>query len=93
MLSFATYRSSERPLTTSPIEYEQWLPTSNGSASSAQGTLLFIITSELILGRDVDLLTRSGVEASRNPIRRDPILKSARIFYKAARGPDDRLFG
>lgn len=37
-----------------------------------------------ILGRDVDLLTRRGVEASRNPIRRDAILKSARSLYKAA---------
>lgn len=39
---------------------------------------------EEILGRDVDLLTRRGVEASRNPIRRDAILKSARSLYKAA---------
>lgn len=39
---------------------------------------------EEILGRDVDLLTRRGVEASHNPIRRDSILKSAQSLYKAA---------
>lgn len=39
---------------------------------------------EAILGRKVDLVTRRGVETSRNPIRRDAILKSARSLYKAA---------
>ena len=36
-----------------------------------------------ILGREVDLLSRRGVEASRNPIRREAILSSAQIVYAA----------
>lgn len=36
-----------------------------------------------ILGRDVDLLSRRGVEASRNPIRREAILSSAEVIYAA----------
>lgn len=37
-----------------------------------------------ILGRDVDLLTRKGVEESRHPVRREAILSSARTVFKAA---------
>ena len=40
---------------------------------------------EEIFGRDVDLISRRGVEASRNPIRRKAILDSARTIYAAAR--------
>jgi predicted nucleotidyltransferase len=38
---------------------------------------------EELLGRSVDLLTRSGVEASRNPFRRKSILESTRVIYTA----------
>ena len=34
-----------------------------------------------IFGRDVDLISRHGVEASRNPFRRKAILDSARVIY------------
>jgi predicted nucleotidyltransferase len=37
-----------------------------------------------ILGRNVDLLTRAGVEQSRNPFRRTAILGSARTVYAAS---------
>src|SRR5215208_6320174 len=36
-----------------------------------------------LLGREVDLVSRRGVETSRNPIRRDAILSSARPIYAA----------
>jgi hypothetical protein len=36
-----------------------------------------------LLGRPVDLLTRRGVEAARNPIRRRAILQSAQVIYAA----------
>jgi uncharacterized protein len=36
-----------------------------------------------IFGRPVDLLTRRGVERSRNPIRRRAILSSAQVVYAA----------
>lgn len=36
-----------------------------------------------IFGRSVDLLTRGGVEDSRNPIRKRAILESARVVYAA----------
>ena len=36
-----------------------------------------------ILGREVDLVSRRGVEASRNPIRREAILSSAQLIYAA----------
>lgn len=37
-----------------------------------------------IFGRRVDLLTRAGVEDSRNPIRKRAILESARVVYAAS---------
>ncbi len=37
-----------------------------------------------LLGRDVDLVTRKGVERSRNAIRRKAILETARVFYATA---------
>jgi predicted nucleotidyltransferase len=36
-----------------------------------------------LLGRKVDLVSRRGVETSRNPIRRDSILSSAEVIYAA----------
>jgi len=38
---------------------------------------------EGILGRKVDLLTRRGVESSRNPYRKQEILQSAQVVYAA----------
>jgi hypothetical protein len=37
-----------------------------------------------ILGRKVDLVSRAGVERSRNYIRRKSILRSAQTIYEAA---------
>jgi len=34
-----------------------------------------------IMGRNVDLVTRKGVELSRNSQRRNEILESAKVFY------------
>jgi hypothetical protein len=39
---------------------------------------------EGLLGRKVDLVTRRGIERSRNFMRRDAILNSAKVFYAAA---------
>ncbi len=36
-----------------------------------------------ILGRDVDIVSRRGIESSRNPIRRGAILNSAEVIYAA----------
>jgi hypothetical protein len=36
-----------------------------------------------LVGRDVDLLTRRGVEAGRNPYRRNAILSNAEMVYAA----------
>ena len=36
-----------------------------------------------IFGRDVDLVSRRGIESSRNHIRRDAILNSAEAIYAA----------
>ena len=36
-----------------------------------------------VFGRDVDLLSRRGVESSRNPLRRRAIISSAEIIYAA----------
>jgi hypothetical protein len=36
---------------------------------------------EQILGRSVDLVSRRGVEQSRNPLRRQAILSSAEPIY------------
>jgi len=37
-----------------------------------------------MLGRNVDLVSRRGIERSRNKIRRKAILESAEVFYAAA---------
>lgn len=52
------------------------------------GTTLFDMVqmeSELsaLLGRKVDLVSRRGIEASRNPYRRQAILESAEVIYAA----------
>ena len=36
-----------------------------------------------LLGREVDLVSRRGIESSRNPIRREAILSSAEVIYAA----------
>ncbi|HIJ95674.1 MAG TPA: nucleotidyltransferase [Desulfuromonadales bacterium] len=36
-----------------------------------------------IFGRNVDLVTRKGVERSRNALRRSSILESVKVFYAA----------
>jgi len=36
-----------------------------------------------LLGRPVDLVSRRGIEGSRNPIRRQAILESAEVIYAA----------
>lgn len=36
-----------------------------------------------MLGRNVDLVSRGGIERSRNPIRRRTILESAEVIYAA----------
>ncbi|MBP7517521.1 MAG: nucleotidyltransferase family protein [Desulfobulbus sp.] len=36
-----------------------------------------------IFGRQVDLVSRRGIEASRNPLRRRAILESAEVIYAA----------
>ncbi len=38
---------------------------------------------QAMLSREVDLVSRRGVEASRNPLRRQAILSSARRIYAA----------
>ncbi|MBT1075291.1 nucleotidyltransferase family protein [Geobacter grbiciae] len=39
---------------------------------------------QTIFGRSVDLVSRKGIERSRNELRRKAILESAEIFYEAA---------
>jgi hypothetical protein len=36
-----------------------------------------------MIGREVDLVTRPGIEASRNYLRRNAILSSAKVLYAA----------
>jgi predicted nucleotidyltransferase len=49
------------------------------------GLAFFAMPEELkkIFGRDVDLLTYQGINASKNPIRRKAILDSAQVYYVA----------
>lgn len=37
-----------------------------------------------IMGRNVDLVSRRGIESSRNPIRKQAILSSARVIHAAS---------
>lgn len=54
-------------------------------AESAQHTLFDLVRmqDELkgIFGHDVDLISRRGIEASRNHLRRQAILESAEVVY------------
>jgi hypothetical protein len=57
-------------------------------ASDARWSLLDHVTMQdelaVLYGRKVDLVSRRGIERSRNPIRRRDILDSAEIIYAAA---------
>jgi hypothetical protein len=57
-------------------------------AEEARWSLFDLVTMQDemkdILSREVDLMTRKGVEQSHNPIRREAILRSARPIYQAA---------
>ena len=39
---------------------------------------------EKLLGRSVDVMTRKAIEKSRNPIRKEEILRSAKVIYDEA---------
>ena len=56
-----------------------------GFGEGARHTLFDLDDMELelkeIFGRKVDLVSRRGLEASRNYLRRDSILKSAQVIY------------
>ena len=56
-------------------------------AVAARPTLFDLVEMEAelvkLLQREVDLLTRKGVENSRNYLRRDAILSSARTIYES----------
>jgi len=38
----------------------------------------------VLFSRDIDLVTRKGIERSRNALRREAILESAKVLYEAA---------
>jgi hypothetical protein len=50
-------------------------------------SLFDLVTMEMdlseIVGRKVDLISRRGIEQSRNPLRRKAILESAELYYAA----------
>ena len=56
-------------------------------SASAHPTLFDLVTlrDEIreLLGRDVDLITKSGVQSSPNRLVREEILSSARVLYAA----------
>ena len=56
-----------------------------GFGEGARHTLFDLDDMELelkeIFGREVDLVSRRGIEASRNHLRRESILKSAQVIY------------
>ena len=56
-------------------------------SEAARHTLFDLVHMEdelkQILGREVDIVSRRGIEASRNRIRRDTILRSAEAIYAA----------
>ncbi len=56
-------------------------------APDAGTTLFDMVRMEdelsVMFGRDVDLVSRRGIEASRNSIRRRAILESAKVIYAA----------
>lgn len=57
-------------------------------ASDARWSLLDHVEMQdelkVLFGRSVDLISRRGIERSRNPIRRKEILESAEVIYAAA---------
>ncbi len=57
-------------------------------ASDAHWSLLDHVEMQeelkVLFGRNVDLVSRRGIERSRNPIRRRDILDSAEVIYAAA---------
>ncbi len=57
-------------------------------ASDARWSLLDHVDMQdelkIIFGRNVDLISKRGIERSRNPIRRKEILESAEVIYAAA---------
>ena len=53
-------------------------------AHSQRQTSLFLeLITAHAFGRDIDIVTRRGIENSRNPYRRKAILDSARVIYAA----------
>ena len=56
-------------------------------SSDARHTLFDLVTMQdelrALFGRAVDLLSKRGIESSRNPLRRRAILESAEIIYAA----------
>ena len=46
-----------------------------------------VLQSELeaLLQRKVDLISKKGLEMSRNPLRRQEILNAAQVIYKVSR--------
>lgn len=54
-----------------------------GFGEGARHSLFDLTDMELreIFGREVDLVSRRGVEASRNYLRRNSILQSAQVIY------------
>ncbi len=56
-------------------------------ASEARHTLFDLVDMEgelrALFGRDVDLVSRRGIESSRNPLRKAAILESAEAVYAA----------
>jgi hypothetical protein len=56
-------------------------------AADARHTLFDLVDMEdelwEIFGRDVDLVSRRGIESSRNPLRKAAILESAEAVYAA----------
>ena len=59
----------------------------DGSSISSRHTLLDLheMEEELqsLFGRKVDLVSRRGIENSRNPVRRNSILQSAQVIYES----------
>jgi len=54
-------------------------------AEDARWSLFDLVSMQeelsVIFGREVDLVSRRGIEHSRNPIRREAILSSAEVVY------------
>jgi len=46
---------------------------------------------EQLLNRKVDLISKRGIEASRNPLRRKAILEAAQVIYVVGMDRENRL--